>query len=194
MFRPILVAAGLSFALMCSVTQAQTDSVFAAFTEMQNSSKSLPDLTAKRVKKWISSYKASQKLNMPELQQSLSEDNQSAEEVLEALKTSKQYGKLNSIVKSAGFTGVEHWTQVSMQVVQAYAAVTINKNEVNQQLKNTIAEIQKNSGLSEQQKQMMIAMAKQAGGMLDSVTQSSDANKKAVKANLTELKALFDDQ
>lgn len=194
MFKSILTAAGLSFTLICPIAQAQTDSPFDAFIEMQNETKSLPDLTAKRVKKWISSYKASQKLNMPELEKPITDDTRSTADVIEGLKASKQYNQLSSIVKSAGFRDVDDWMKVSMQVGQAYAALTVNKGELHQQMKQSIAEIKKNSGLSEQQKQMMIAMVKQSGSMLDSVTQSSDANKKAVKANFAELKALFDDK
>lgn len=194
MYRSILAIIGFCFALLSAPSFSQSDSMFSAFDEVHNSTKNMPDLTAKRVKSWITSYKKSQKLNMPELQQSAVKEDQSAAEMMESLKASKQYNDLLAIVKSEGFNGVEQWTKVGMQVAQAYASITINKNEVNQQLKNSIAEIQNNSALSEQQKQFMINMAKQASGMVETMTQASQANKNAVKSHQGELQKLFDDK
>lgn len=194
MYRLIIAAVGLSLSLLCSASGKQADSVLSVFDEINQSTKNLPDLTSSQVKKWITSYKASEKLNMPELKEAVRDGEQSTDDILQRVKGSKQYGKLSSIIKSAGFKDVEQWTNVGMQVMQAYAALTVNKKEVNQQLKESIAEIKSNTGLSEQQKQFMLNMAQQAGGMVDSLTNAPEANKRAVKAHQAELSKLFDDK
>lgn len=179
---------------IASYSHAQSNDIFSAFQEQKQVAKTLPDLTKNSVKKWISAYKSIQKLDLPEIQQAVKGENDSAADVMQSLQESKHYAKLMSIVKSAGFSDVEQWTQVGMQVMQGYAAITVDKKSVNQQLQNSIAEIRSNAALSEQQKQFMINMTKQAGGMVDTLTDAPEANKRAVKAYQGQLQQLLDDK
>ncbi|MAM88095.1 hypothetical protein [Allohahella sp. A8] len=152
------------------------------------------------IKRWISAMPAMQAWgaeNRAKLEQHQDPSNvmpNSPEAMVKPIKEAGLYDEAEKLVSKHGFDSPEDFSETSLQILSAYASVKMKEemgqdvDAMYQQMQDAKKELE-NSGMSDQQKQMMaqqFAMAEQA---YDAIKAVPEADRKAIQPFMAEIDA-----
>lgn len=158
------------------------------------------DLKGQDVSHWLTSMptlKPWLEQHESELTANISEPNNPKvvfEESIPALKKAGLYDELNIKVKKLGYSDVEQWTAITQQVTFAWMALAMEENKTQIDAAKAQFEAMKiNPDIPAAQKAVMAKMMAPALAMVELASQSSAADKGAVKPHQGKLRTYFDD-
>lgn len=140
--------------------------------------------------------------NIMQMSQGMSEalTDEQIERFIDSMKELQQYhgrdtqvrdidgnGKEHTILTRHGFSSTQQWKSTAMRISKAYAGLTSGKSDKAKSKQEQQRQEIMNSNIPPQQKQMMLGMLGNAGGMV-----SSEEDMAAVKPYTAELKPLFE--
>ncbi|MFV1981594.1 MAG: hypothetical protein ACC655_10605 [Rhodothermia bacterium] len=113
-----------------------------------------------------------------------------------AMSNHPAYREIVAAVEKRGFDRPEEWAQTSSRFFSAYSALKLEEEgtDISVEMKRAIGQIQKNTTLTDEQKEQMIEMMKaQQQAFEDFEGDASDSDKAAVKAVMEEFEKLNSD-
>jgi hypothetical protein len=210
MFKRTLISGTAALLLMSLNTNAQpvTDlnsalesspfSVPADVNQLQEEARlqtdTMPLLTKARVAQWIEGFKRAQQTGNKAWVEQTQNGEQTVAQAMANAGNAKAYRDFSNDLVKIGFSDPDEWSAVGVQVMQAYAALSVDAQGVDQHVQKAIADVESNASLSDQQKQFMIGMIKSGAQVAVAVSQSPEQNKLAVKDYMAELKAIIGEQ
>jgi hypothetical protein len=160
----------------------------------QLQTEALPLLTKARVAQWIEGFKKARERGGETWLEQSQNGEQTLAQTMANASNAKAYRDFSNDLVKIGFSDTDEWSAVGVQVMQAYAALAVDTQGVDQHVQKAIADVEANESLSAQQKQFMIGMIKSGAQAAVAVSQAPEQNKQAVKAHMLELKAIIDEQ
>lgn len=115
---------------------------------------------------------------------------------VEQMKDYPAFNELEGMVENHGFDSAEEWASVGDRVFHAMMAIEMTESNpgMNQEMADAMAEIDNNSSLSAEQKAQMKAMMSGAMGMVQTASDAPEADVKAVRPHMAELRAAMDSE
>jgi len=115
---------------------------------------------------------------------------------LARIKDHEAYGEFKTIIRDAGFSSTEHWANVGDRVMKAYISLNISQEmtpEQKQEMRQSMAEIEKNEYLSPEMKKQLLANLHQTMTMMDNLSRSDKTDQETLKPYLPKLERLFEE-
>ena len=110
----------------------------------------------------------------------------------------KQSPEAMAVIREQGFSSAESWAETGMRVFRAYGAIHMEEegggaDQVNEQMRQALAELNNNPHLSEEQKAMMRQQMGAATQMMDAYMHDiPPSDKAAVQTRRQQLQQLFE--
>jgi len=107
----------------------------------------------------------------------------------------QRHAEVEEIIQQHGFDGSGQWAEVSSRIFGAFYAVEVEdaRPEMERQQQETLRQIEENPNLTEEQKaQMRRVLQQQMEAMAEMAPDVPEADRRAVRARESELRALFD--
>lgn len=111
---------------------------------------------------------------------------------IQQLREAGLYNQFNQQVKAAGFTSVEHWTQVSGKISMAYLALSMEAQPATRvEIQNQLQAIRSAKNIPAEEKSMLENMLNASLNMLDAVERVPVSEKNLVRPYLPQLADQF---
>lgn len=155
-------------------------------------------LTSKQIQQWLNSVNTIQQ--WAEKQEGLEDkmpantnDVFSAEAMIAQLKEAGVYNDAKTIIQDNGFDSPEQWASIQMKIIKAMISLEMDKENVNaSEIQAQLDQIKNNPSIPAEQKEMMINMIKSSMGMIEQMSNAPEADKKALKPFLPQIKKKLD--
>lgn len=115
---------------------------------------------------------------------------------VEQMKDYPAFNQFEGMVENHGFDSAEDWASVGDRVFHAMMAIEMTENNpgMSQEMADAMAEIDNNSSMSAEQKAQMKAMMSGAMDMVQTASDAPEADVKAVRPHMGELRAAMDSE
>lgn len=104
------------------------------------------------------------------------------------------YNKLEDVVRKHGFSDLEQWAQVGDRVMKAFIGIHIGDQQPNMQaeMEASIREIDENPHMTEEQKDEMKQMMRNAMSSMEKMTDAPSEDMDALRSHIDELNQVLD--
>lgn len=116
---------------------------------------------------------------------------------LDRVKKHESYSEFTAIIHKAGFSSPEKWASIGDRIMRAYMFGRVVEGltpEKIQDMRENMAEIEKNAYLSPEVRKKIIDNLKQTTAMADEMPENIKADQESLKPFLAKLKRLFEEQ
>ncbi|WP_369602151.1 hypothetical protein AAIA72_04015 [Hahella sp. SMD15-11] len=115
-----------------------------------------------------------------------------AEQMLAPVHAAGLYDDLKGVLGKAGFSSPEQWSDISMRIARAAMALEFEKMEAERGgLDAQLQEVDRQAGLSAEQKQMIKQNLQQSYAMMASMAKAPEADKAALRPHMDALRAMM---
>jgi Zn-dependent M32 family carboxypeptidase len=162
------------------------------FSQSEEKNQALPLLTQERVESWIKGFENAEALSVKGIAENV-QDDLSVGEAMENMQANQNFQAFQAYLSGIGYKDVETWMQVGSQIVQAFAALNMTKQqaEVDAKMAEAISKIENDQSLSQQQKQFMRQILEGGKKFVENVQNAPEQDKQSVRPYFDKLDNLF---
>lgn len=185
-FNPVCLTLLLLLYLAPVTAQAETltdqtiRSFISSLETLQGTENEFDEMTEE-----LSAERSGDDAKMPDMSRMLSSS-------IERMKGHDMYNQLEDVVEQHGFANPDAWAKTGDRIFHAWSALEMGEQSdtMNQEMAKAMEEINNNPHMSEAQKQQMRDMMGGAMSAMETASNAPEADKRAVRPHLNELRAV----